>query len=172
LAQAADGRAVAEHLAQGHLAPKDPSVSRLLDEKGYRGIFTIAGDGWNYTINDDHAVNVTDLVPGRGYIIDGLESFSLEIAGKPVDLPYAVELYQGWNLVGVPKNQTVFLTNVTVRANHRRYSYSEAVDEGIVSAFLWTYRDGGWVNIEKNEPLTPGVAYMVEAAEECKLEFG
>jgi len=155
-----------------HLAPKDPSVSRLLDEKGYRGIFTIAGDGWNYTINDDHAVNVTDLVPGRGYIIDGLESFSLEIAGKPVDLPYAVELYQGWNLVGVPKNQTVFLTNVTVRANHRRYSYSEAVDEGIVSAFLWTYRDGGWVNIEKNEPLTPGVAYMVEAAEECKLEFG
>ncbi len=155
-----------------HLAPTDPSVTKLLDKKGYRGIFTIAGDGWNYTINDDQAVNVTDLVPGRGYIIDGLESFSLEIAGKPVDLPYAVELYEGWNLVGVPKNETVFLTNVTVRANHKRYSYSEAVDEGIVSAFLWTYRDGGWVNIEKNEPMIPGVAYMVEAAEECKLEFG
>ena len=155
-----------------HLKPKDPSVAKLLDKKGYRGIFTISGDGWNYTINDDQAVNETDLVPGRGYVIDGQESFFLEIAGKPVDLPYSVELYEGWNLVGVPMNETIFLANVTVRANHKRYTYSEAVDEGIVSAFLWTYRDGSWVHTEKDEPMIPGAAYMVEAAEECKLEFG
>lgn len=154
-----------------HLNPKDPSVAKALDRKSYRGIFTLSEDGWNYTIKDDHVVNVTDLEPGMGYVIDGEESFSLEIPGKPVELPYMVELHEGWNLVGVPMNQTVPTANVTVRANHKRYTYFEAVEEGIISAFLWTYRDGDWVHLEKNESMIPGEAYMVEAAEECKLEF-
>jgi len=155
-----------------HLNPKDPSVAKALDRKSYRGIFTLSEDGWNYTIRDDHAFNVTDLEPGMGYVIDGEESFTLEIPGKPVELPYMVELQEGWNLVGVPVNETVPAANLTVRANHKRYTYPEAVDEGIVSAFLWTYRDGRWVHLEKNEPMIPGDAYMMEAAQECKLEFG
>ena len=155
-----------------HLNPKDPSVAKTLDRKSYRGIFTLSEDGWNYTIKDDHVVNVTDLEPGMGYVIDGEENFSLEIPGKPVELPYMVELHEGWNLVGVPVNQTVPTANVTVRANHKRYTYFEAVEEGIISAFLWTYRDGRWVHLEKNESMIPGEAYMVEAAQECKLEFG
>lgn len=154
-----------------HLKPKDSSISKILDRKSYRGIFVLSGDGWNYTIKDDHAANVTDLEPGRGYIIDGLESFSLEIAGKPVDLPYMVELKEGWNLVGTPTNETVVMANVTVRANHKRYAYSEAVEEGIVSAFLWHYRDGKWVHVERSEPLIPGEAYMMEASMDCKLQF-
>jgi hypothetical protein len=155
-----------------HLSPKDPSVAKALDRKSYRSIFTFSGDGWNYTIKDDHAFNVTELEPGVGYVIDGEESFTLEIPGKAVELPYMVELGEGWNLVGVPINETVPLANLTVRANHRRYSYSEAVEEGIVSAFLWTYRDGRWVHLDKNEPMIPGEAYMMEAAVECRLEFG
>jgi len=155
-----------------HLNPKDPSVAKALDRKGYRGIFALSGDGWNYTIKDDHALNVTDLKPGMGYIIDGEESFTLEIPGKPVELPYMVELQKGWNLVGVPMNESVPISDVAVRANHKRYTYSEAVEEGVVSAFLWTYRDGGWVHLEKNESMNPGEAYMVEAALECRLEFG
>lgn len=155
-----------------HLSPKDPSVAKALDRKSYRGIFTLSEDGWNYTIRDDHAFNVTDLEPGMGYVIDGEESFTLEIPGKPVELPYMVELQEGWNLVGVPMNETVPAANLTVRANHKRYTYTEAVDEGIVSAFLWTFREGRWVHLEKNEPMIPGDAYMIEAAQECKLEFG
>ncbi len=155
-----------------HLNPKDPSVAKALDRKSYRGIFTLSEDGWNYTIRDDHAFNVTDLEPGMGYVIDGEESFTLEIPGKPVELPYMVELQEGWNLVGVPVNETVPAANLTVRANHKRYTYPEAVDEGIVSAFFWTYRDGRWVHLDKNEPMIPGDAYMMEAAQDCKLEFG
>jgi hypothetical protein len=155
-----------------HLKPKDPSISKLLNRKSYRGIFTLAGDGWNYTIQEDHAANITDLEPGRGYVIDGRESFNLEIAGKPVDLPYMVDLREGWNLVGVPTNETVSLANVTVRANHKRYDYPQAVQEGIVSAFLWSYRDGRWVHLDRSEPLIPGEAYMVEASVDCKLQFG
>ncbi|WP_428400744.1 C25 family cysteine peptidase [Methanocrinis sp.] len=155
-----------------HLDPKDPSVAKALDRKSYRGIFTLSEDGWNYTIRDDDALNVTDLKPGMGYIIDGEESFNLEIPGKPVELPYLVELHQGWNLVGVPVNETVLTSNLSVRSNHRRYTYPEAVDEGIVSAFLWTFREGSWVHLNKDEPMIPGEAYMVEAAEGCRLEFG
>ena len=155
-----------------HLNPKDPSVAKALDRKRYRGIFTLSDDGWNYTIKDDHELNLTDLKPGVGYVIDGEESFTLEIPGKPVELPYLVELQEGWNLIGVPVNETVQVSNVTVRANHKRYTYSKAVEEGIVSAFLWTYRDGRWVHLEKNGSMIPGEAYMMEAALECKLEFG
>ncbi len=155
-----------------HLSPKDSTVAKALDRKSYRGIFTLSEDGWTYTIRDDDAFNVTDLEPGVGYIIDGEESFTLVIPGKPVELPYLVELHQGWNLVGVPVNETVLTSNLSVRANHRRYTYPEAVDEGIVSAFLWTFRDGTWVHLDKDEPMIPGAAYMVEAALECKLEFG
>jgi hypothetical protein len=89
-----------------------------------------------------------------------------------VEIPYLVELQEGWNLIGVPVNETVQVSNVTVRANHKRYTYSKAVEEGIVSAFLWTYRDGRWVHLEKNGSMIPGEAYMMEAALECKLEFG
>ena len=155
-----------------HLNPKDSSVAKLLQRKSYRGIFVLSEDGWNFTIKDDTAANVTDLLPGRGYVIDGTESFSLEIAGKPVDLPYMVELHQGWNLVGVPTNETVAMADVSVRANHKRYAHSAAVSEGIISAFLWRYQDGSWEHVGKDEPMIPGEAYMVEAAVECKLEFG
>ena len=155
-----------------HLNPKDPSVAKLLQRKSYRGVFALSEDGWNFTIKDDTAANVTDLLPGRGYVIDGTESFSLEIAGKPVDLPYMVELHQGWNLVGVPTNETVAMEDVSVRANHKRYTHSAAVSEGIISAFLWRYQDGSWEHVGKDEPMIPGEAYMVEAAVECKLEFG
>jgi len=155
-----------------HLSPKDPSVAEALDRKSYRSIFTLSADGWNYTINDDHAFNVTELKPGVGYVIDGEESFALEIPGKAVELPYMVELVEGWNLVGVPINETVPLANLTVRANHQRYSYSEAVEEGVVSALLWDYRDGRWAYLDKSEPMIPGEAYMMEAALDCELEFG
>jgi len=155
-----------------YLNPKDPSVVKLLDRKSYRGIFTLAEDGWNYTIKDDSALMVTELLPGAGYVIDGSESFSLAITGKPVDLPYLVDLHKGWNLVGVPKNETVMINDLTVRANHRRYSFSEAVGEGIVSGFFWSYRDGSWVHLEREGSMIPGEAYMVEAGEACKLEFG
>ena len=71
----------------------------------------------------------------------------------------------------MPFNETVSLSNVTVNANHKIYKYSEAVDEGIVSAFLWTYDDGEWVYVSQNDSMVPGEAYMVEAMNDCRLGF-
>lgn len=155
-----------------YLNPKDPSLDEHLKRKPYRSVFTLAGEEWNYTSEDSGWELFSDLEPGGGYIIDSTDNFSFEVSGKPIDLPYKVELQEGWNLVGVPMNKTVLIENVTVNADHKRYAYSEAVKEGIVSAFLWKYGDEEWVYVTLKDEMVPGEAYMIEAMENCKLVFG
>jgi cytochrome c2 len=74
-------------------------------------------------------------------------------------------------MIGVPFNGTTGTNNVTVSAEHKRYSYSQAVDKGIISAFLWSYDGTEWSYLAENDTLVPGKAYMIEATSDCKLEF-
>ena len=154
-----------------YLQPNDPKASKYLSNKPYRSIFTIAGQGWDFNMKDDGLVNVTSFYPGEGLLIDGSDNFTLEIAGKPVDLPYRLDLHPGWNMVGIPVNQTVALENITVNVKHKRYSYPQAVEEGMVSAFVWKYEPSGWIHLGQNETLMPGMAYLFEAMDDAKLEF-
>ncbi len=154
-----------------YLKPKDASASKYLANKPYRSIFSIAGEGWNYGMKDGGMINVTTFSPGEGYLIDSANNFSIEITGKPVDLPYRLNLHVGWNMVGLPVNRTVDLGNITINAGHKKYKYQEAVSKGMVSAFIWKYEDQGWTHLGKNETLVPGMAYLFEAMEEAKLEF-
>jgi hypothetical protein len=59
-----------------------------------------------------------------------------------------------------------------LRAEYKRYNYSEAVEKGIISAFLWKYDENGWTHLGENETLVPGNAYLLEVNSEAKLEFG
>lgn len=154
-----------------YLRPNDPKASKYLSNKPYRSIFTIAGQGWDFNMKDGDLVNVTSFYPGEGLLIDSSDNFTLEIAGKPVDLPHRLDLHPGWNMVGLPVNQTVALENITVNVKHKRYSYPEAVDEGMVSAFVWKYEPSGWTHLGENETLMPGMAYLFEAMDDAKLEF-
>ncbi len=154
-----------------YLQPKDPSTSKHLKNKPYRGIFTATGDDWNFAMKDAAMSNVTKLEPGEGYLLDSAGNFSLEISGKPVDMPFRLNLHSGWNMIGLPMNRTVDLGNITVNAEHKRYMYPEAVEKGIVSAFIWRYDGNGWIHLGENETLQPGQAYLVEAMSEARLEF-
>ncbi|MBP8624146.1 MAG: hypothetical protein KBI12_04840 [Methanothrix sp.] len=154
-----------------YLQPKEASVGRYLNSKPYRSIFTIAGQGWDFSLNEGGIVNVTSLRPGEGYLIDSADNFSIEIPGKPVELPYRIDLHSGWNLIGLPVNKSVDPGNITVNAEHKRYKYPEAADKGLVSAFIWRYEGGSWRHLSENESLVPGVAYLFEATTEAKLEF-
>jgi len=154
-----------------YLQPKEASVGKYLNSKPYRSIFTIAGQGWDFSLNEGGIVNVTSFRPGEGYLIDSADNFSIEIPGKPVDLPYRIDLHSGWNLIGLPVNKSVDLGNITVNAEHKRYKYPEAADKGLVSAFIWRYEGGSWRHLSENESLVPGVAYLFEATTEAKLEF-
>ncbi len=154
-----------------YLQPKDATTSKYLANKPYRSIFSIAGERWDYGMKDGGRINVTSFKPGEGYIIDSADNFTIEISGKPVDLPYRLDLHAGWNMIGIPVNETVDLDNITVNAEHKRYKYPEAVNKGLVSAFIWTYGEQGWTHLGKNETLMPGMAYLFEAMGEAKLEF-
>jgi hypothetical protein len=154
-----------------YLNPKDAKASKYLANKPYRSIFSIAGDEWYYGMKDGGMVNVTSFSPGEGYLIDSADNFTIEISGKPVDLPYRLNLHAGWNMIGLPLNKTVDLGNITVNAEHKRYKYQEAVNKGLVSAFIWKYEEQGWTHLGKNETLIPGMAYLFETMDEAKLEF-
>ncbi len=154
-----------------YLNPKDPSANKYLKNKPYRSIFTITGNGWDFGMKDGGMLNVTSLKPGEGYLIDSTGNFTIEISGKPVDLPYRLDLHKGWNMIGLPVNNTVDLGNITVNAEHKRYKYPEAVQKGLVSAFVWKYEGDDWTNLGENETLVPGKAYLFEATGEAKLEF-
>ncbi len=154
-----------------YLKPKDATASRYLSNKPYRSIFSIAGEGWDFDMKDGRMINVTSFSPGEGYLIDSANNFTIEISGKPVDLPYRLNLHAGWNMIGLPVNKTVDLGNITVNAEHKRYKYQEAVNKGLVSAFVWKYEEQGWTHLGKNETLVPGMAYLFEAMNEAKLEF-
>jgi hypothetical protein len=62
--------------------------------------------------------------------------------------------------------------NITVNAEHRRYTYPQAVEKGLVSAFLWGYDGVEWGYLGENETLQPGKAYLIETKDDCRLEFG
>jgi hypothetical protein len=154
-----------------YLKPKDASANKYLKNKPYRGIFSIAGDGWNFGMKDSGMLNVTRFETGEGYLIDSADNFTIMISGKPVDLPYRLDLHKGWNMIGLPVNKTMDLNNITVNAEHKRYKYPEAVTKGLVSAFIWKYDNQGWTHMEENETLETGRAYLVESMGEAKLEF-
>jgi hypothetical protein len=154
-----------------HLDPKDASIPKNLKNKPYRGVFSVAGESWDLAIKDSAEENISFFEPGSGYLIDSAEDFTIELPGKPVELPYRLKLQEGWNLIGVPLNHTVDAKNLTVNAEHKRYSYQDAVDKGLISAFIWSYDVDGWRNLGANDSLVPGKAYMIEAVSECRLEF-
>lgn len=154
-----------------YLNPLDATADRYLKNKPYRSIFTIAEDGWDFGMKETGKLNVTRLAAGEGYLIDSTGNFTIEIPGKPVDLPYRLDLHVGWNMIGLPMNETVDLANITINAEHKRYRYPEAVEKGLVSAFVWKYEGEDWTNLGENETLEPGRAYLVEAKSEARLEF-
>jgi hypothetical protein len=154
-----------------HLKPKETSLMKYLEDKPYRSVFSPSGEGWTFNIRDSNSKNLSVLEPGRGYLIDSSENFTIEVRGKAVDLPYRITLGKGWNLIGVPFNRTFNVNNVTVNAEHKRHTYSDAVEKGLISAFLWSYDGIEWNYVDKNDTLVPGNAYLLEASSECRLEF-
>jgi len=154
-----------------YLKPKDATASRYLANRPYRSIFSMSGADWDYGMKDGGLINVTRFSPGEGYLIDSAGNFTIEISGKPVDLPYRIDMHPGWNMIGLPVNRTVDLGNITVNIEHKRYRYQEAVAKGLVSAFVWKYDGQSWTHLGNNETLVPGMAYLFEAMNEAKLEF-
>jgi hypothetical protein len=155
-----------------YLNLKDPATSKYLKNKPYRGIFSVTGEDWTFSMKGTEMKNATSFEPGMGYLVDSSENFTIALKGKPVETPYRLKLSKGWNMIGLPINRTVDVRNITVNAEHRRYTYQEAAEKGLVSAFLWGYDGVEWGYLGENETLQPGKAYLIETKDDCRLEFG
>jgi Peptidase family C25 len=154
-----------------YLQPKDTSTSKYIKNKPVRAIFSPKGEDWEFNMIDAGMENMTSFEPGGGFLIDSQESFTIEVPGKPVEMPFRTKLIKGWNLIGIPTNRSLNANNITVSAERRKYSYPEAVEKGIVSAFLWSYDGKKWNYLGENATLEPGKAYLLEAMNEARLEF-
>ncbi|MCJ7445369.1 MAG: C25 family cysteine peptidase [Methanotrichaceae archaeon] len=154
-----------------YLQLKDPSISKYIKNKPVRSIFSPKGEDWNFNMIEAGKENITSFDPGSGFLIDSQENFTIEIPGKPLELPFKIKLNKGWNLIGIPVNKSLNANNITVSAERKRYSYPEAVENGIVSAFLWSYDGKKWNYLGENATLEPGRAYLLEALSEARLEY-
>jgi hypothetical protein len=154
-----------------YLQPKEISTSKYIKDEPVRAIFSPKGDNWEFNMIDAGMENMTSFEPGRGFLIDSQGSFTIEVPGKPVELPFRTKLIKGWNLIGIPTNRSLNVNNITISAERRKYSYPDAVKKGIISAFLWSYDGKKWNYLGENAALEPGRAYMLEAMSESRLEF-
>ncbi len=100
--------------------------------------------------------NIGDMTIGEGYLLKLSDDGELMLQGDPVALPMAIELPQGWSIIGYPSSQEVDAQQL----------FQSLIDEGklikvmdeagnILQQMPW-----GWVNNIGN--IQPGKAYYVK----------
>ena len=76
-------------------------------------------------------------------------------------------------MIGVPSTEEVEIgllkVIVTVDEEEYEYTFDEAVQEGIVSAFIFKYEEGEWEYLDSIETLKPGEGYYFEVFEDCDV---
>jgi len=116
---------------------------------------------------------VFEIEPGTGNVIDQentgynqfIEYYSMEVQSNDILI---TNLFNNWNLIGIPFNQSINKNNLTVEYNNNNSTWSQAVTAGIVSDFIF-----GWSRAGQSYTFTdffqPGYGYWIYAYEPCIL---
>jgi hypothetical protein len=156
------------------IEPYDGDIKAVLDDNiPYSVVFYFdsATKSWLYYLKDNpEASTLKEIEPGKAYLIDMEEQAELNISGRAVELPFELCLSKGWNMIGVPstKEVEIGLMKVIVTADEE-YTFDEAVQKGIVSAFVFKYEEGEWDYLDSSETLKPGEGYYFEVFEDCDV---
>lgn len=122
-----------------------------------------------YVIHPDPALS--PFTPGKGFWYSSPVKRNVEIRGSalPEDREVAVELYPGWNQIGVPYPFDVPLAALRVRTGDgREVSLAEAGSSGLVRPHLWGYSPQGYDTVEA---LAPWYGYWIRALAPVTLVF-
>lgn len=155
------------------IEPYDEDVEAVLDDIPYSVVFHFdsATMSWLYYIKDNpEASTLKEIEPGKAYLIDMEEQAELNISGRVVELPFELSLSKGWNMIGAPSTEEVEIGSLKVIVTaDEEYTFDEAVQKGIVSAFVFKYEEGEWDYLDRSETLKPGEGYYFEVFEDCDV---
>ncbi len=82
--------------------------------------------------------------------------------------PLVSELSTNWNLISLPFAKSIDKTNLIINTSGVEYSWSDAVNEGIVSDYIFGWDRSGQSYIIDNV-LKPGFGYWFYSFERCEL---
>jgi len=126
--------------------------------------------GWARDL--DQYIPVTNLEPGYGYWMYAYYDF--ELLGQDISFTYddyITDLNYSWNMIGVPCNQTVNLSDLIVHYDGVDYNWSEATDpvNGPIidpSIYGWSTLYDQYVPVSF---LESGFSYWMYAYQDCTL---
>lgn len=105
---------------------------------------------------------------GRGYWLKLARSVALtrEGVGAAPNVPFAIPLKAGWNLIGHPFPFSVDWFQVQVRVGPQTMTLAEALSSGLLNNALFTYAFGAYRMVFQ---LDPFAGYWVRAFRDCEL---
>ncbi|NQE06043.1 hypothetical protein C5S32_09250 [ANME-1 cluster archaeon GoMg1] len=155
------------------IEPYDEDIKAVLDNIPYSVVFYFdsSSKGWLYYLKDNpEASTLKEIEPGKAYLIDMEAQAELNISGRAVELPFELCLSKGWNMIGIPSTEEVEIGSLKVIVTaDEEYTFDEAVQKGIVSAFIFKYEEGEWDYLDSSETLKPGEGYYFEVFEDCEV---
>jgi len=123
--------------------------------------------GWNTSNQNYVSTDVFD--PGKGSWMYAYDSCDLWVSGNISDNDQITDLFEEWNLVGLPYDMTVAKENITVNYLGVDYTWQEAVDNSTILGLIY-----GWDVINQNyvsaDVLDPGYGYWMYAYYNCTLK--
>ena len=123
--------------------------------------------GWD---RPNQTYHFTDwLKSGYGYWLFTYHYCDIYIAEfDPLDDDYITSMEQGWNIVGVPYDQSVEKEDIIVDYNGTAYNWTDAVINNIVNNFVfdWNRHDQSYTF---SDTFIPGDAYWVYSYLDCEI---
>jgi len=109
---------------------------------------------------------------GMGFWVWIQRPTDLHVELRPPRGTVAINLKKGWNLIGVPFEYPIVLSDLVIVAQGRHINLRAACADGIVGSFLFRYfPEHGYVGIPLTEggSLLPWVGYWLYATKDCRL---
>jgi hypothetical protein len=131
--------------------------------------------GWNRGLGGQTYQAIDTLEPGYGYWLyayEDCEPWTQNISATTND--FITNIGQKWNTMGIPFDQSVDKTNLTLQYNGTDYNWTEATDPAncpIIDSFIFGWNRGlSGQTYQAVDVLEPGYSYWMYAYYDCTMK--
>jgi len=133
----------------------------------YSSGFIEFSPAWYVTDLSYYVIDVTTMLSSDEDISNDGATGVVEISSAPEG--HIAMLSENWNFVALPFNQSVNKGSLIVNYNAVVYTWSDAVNAGVVNDFIFGWNRAGQ-SYNFADALMPGYGYWVYAFENCELK--